>query len=256
MKGLRGKVIAGVMAALGIAVAALITYVVENGVLPAWLLGLVAWCINFALFEVPVPVWAAFSFLFLLAMGLYIIVRVYEKESSENGAYTDKREAEYYKLKSYCETLKKTNSELKSMNATLAAEHGKLNATNSELISESVELKSVNAQLNHKVSVMLQAEKTEALSVDNLNQEQLSVFDYIGGVLDSGSSVHVSTVMRGLRISVLTAEDILDSLCELKVIERYSSLVEADSFALTPAGRSCYLKRMRNTPLNPGPRHG
>lgn len=256
VKGMWGKVVGGVLATVSVVGAALLNYFVENGALPAWLSKAVAWCIDFATFQVPIPVWGALLLILLVGAGVMWLVYTYERRICEDDSYTDKLTTAYQKLKSHCEALEKSNSELEGANTHLASECAKLDTFTSGLVTENAELESANSQLNQKLTEIAQAGKSAKLSVSSLGQEQLSVFEFIGRCLDSGSDVYVDTVVRGLRLSLLTAEDIMDALCDSKFIERYDSLIEAESFLLTTAGRSCYLELKRSMPIKPATRHG
>ncbi|MCY1558166.1 hypothetical protein D9M68_950770 [compost metagenome] len=88
-----------------------------------------------------------------------------------------------------------------------------------------------------------------------MNEEQISVFEFVGERADLGQKVTKLTVVRDLRVSLLTAEDILDKLCDLRFIKKVGGQWDAEWYVLTKAGRSCYLGR-RKGGLKPPTRHG
>lgn len=249
MKGMWGKTAKCLLAAVGAAGLALVGYVVEHGELPAWLSGLLGFVQNGLTVATPWAVWELL--LPILVMGGVSVALLHREavKIKEQGDQVDALTNELQSVKSHLRGMEKAHSDLKTAHDGVIQSCSTLEASNTELLA-------ANAELKKNASLASQAVKSDKLSASSLNQEQLSVFGFIGGCLDSGRDVYVDTVVRGLRLSLLTAEDILDALCELKFLERYDSIVEPEYFVLTPAGRSCYLELKRSVSIKPATKHG
>ncbi|WP_338920245.1 hypothetical protein V0M98_24405 [Pseudomonas silesiensis] len=249
MNGLRAKVVGGVLAVAGIVGAALINYFVENGALPAWLTSVLGWIKEVLTLTTPWAVWELS--LPILVIGGVSVAFTYGETAKikEQGNQIDALSNELESVKSRFEKMENAHGKLKAVHDGVVELYANLEVSNSELVA-------VNTELKKSVSSMSQPAKSDKLSVNSLSQEQLSVFEFVGGRLDSGYDVYVDTVVRGLRLSLLTAEDFLDALCDLKFLERYDSLIEAECFVLTPAGRSCFLGLKRSVSIKPVTRHG
>ncbi|WP_447869576.1 hypothetical protein [Pseudomonas putida] len=93
------------------------------------------------------------------------------------------------------------------------------------------------------------------LDASVLTKEQLSVFEFVCDRLDSGLQATKKTVMRELHISLLTAEDILDNLCDQGFLAKPFVVSGPEWYSLPPAGRSCYLELKKGVTTAPT-RHG
>lgn len=249
MKRLRTRVVGGVLAFAGVIGAALINYFVENGTLPAWLTRGLNWVKDVLTLTTPWAVWELLLPILFIGGVSIILLYIEAEKISKQRDLIDALTNELQSTKSRFKELEKTHNNLKAMHDGIAESHANLELSNSELIV-------TNAELMNKIASLPKTGKPDKLITSNLNQEQLSVFEFIGNCLDSGRNVYVDTVIRGLRLSLLTTEDILDALCDLKFLDRYDSIVEPENFVLTPAGRSCYLELKRSISIKPATRHG
>ena len=236
------------LAALGAAGLALVGYVVEHGELPAWvseLLGLVKDSLTattpWALWELLLPVLVLGG---VAAVLLNIEAAKIKEQGDQIDALTDKLNF----LKSHLRDMEKAHSKLKTAHDNAIQHRSTLEATNAELLA-------TNEKLTKSSSSASKTVKPDKLNSMNLNQEQLSAFKFIGERLDSGRDVSIDTITKGLRLSLLTAEEILDALCDLKFVERYDNLIDGESFHLTTAGRSCFLELKRNIPIKLATKH-
>ncbi len=249
MKGIWGKTAKCLLAAFGAAGVALVGYVVEHGEFPAWLselIGLVKGGLtattSWATWELLLPTFAIGGISIILLIGEAAKIK---KQDDHITALTNKLES----AKSNLRDTEKSRSELKAIHDELIRSYATLEASCTELHAD-------NERLKNSCSSPLQAARPDKLNASKLNSEQLFVFRFIGERIDSGHEVTVDTVVRELRLSLLTAEDILDTLCELGLIERHDNLFEAESFYPTTGGRSCYLELKRNASIKPATRHG
>ncbi|KAL0630312.1 hypothetical protein Q9L58_010841, partial [Maublancomyces gigas] len=126
LKGLRRKIVGGLLAATGVIAVALTNYFVEHGELPIWLSKIVAWCIEFGAFAVPIPFWAVFTVLMICVVSLIGITYMYERQTRQNFAYTDELKTAYRELRSKCGSLEKSRDELEAACAALKESNSKL----------------------------------------------------------------------------------------------------------------------------------
>lgn len=248
MKGVWGKVAKWLVGIVGAAALALVTYMVEHGELPAWLSRTLN---NFsAVLTITTP-WAVWELLLpILIIGgvsVYLLLTEAGKIQSRDDQIA-KLSKSYQSLNVKLESESRNCVSLQGECESLAEANARLEASNKELLV-------LNAELNRKLGVASQVDMTHELNSSLLNEEQVSVFEFVGERADAGQKVTKLTVVRDLRVSLLTAEDILDKLCDLRFIKKVGGQWDAEWYVLTKAGRSCFLER-RKGPVKPPTRHG
>lgn len=215
-------------------------YSIENSKLPDWLSNLVDLVgLHFlpsvkAVFDVRLPVVVFLIAGVLIAITGYWVVRYFRGQ-----------------LSVVTEKLRQLESENESLKKLEKAGSGS-NTPRRVLDSSAPGAKEFDAALQAKFTALA----SHNLNVSALNEEQRSVFEFIGGAVDAGRKVTQQAVVRDLRVSLLTAEDILDTLCDMYFLERVGGMYDTVWYRLTKPGRSCYLELMRRGPVSPTTRHG
>lgn len=234
MKGLQGKVIGGAVTVMGAVGLALTSHVVDNGALPVWLSKVVALCIEFALFEVPIPAWFALSAITLMAGGALFLAYTCLKQIRESDPYTDELKAEYRTLRSHCKALEKSNSELNSTKTHLISELARLNTFNSDLTGRNSEFESDIARLTQTQS------EIPALAFKLL----ATIAEYT----DANVRPSLYLLFATLRAGNVEAHAALDILLEQQLLSS-TSTGNGNAYAFTPKGRAYYLKHKEQNVL-------
>lgn len=216
MKGLRRKIVGGVLAATGAVALALTNYFVEHGELPAWLSKIVVWFIEFGAFAVPIPVWAVFTGLIIFAMSLIGITYMYERQTRQNFSYTDELETAYRELKSKCGGLEKSRAELEASYAAL---------------------KESNAQLTQEVGAKPQSEEQ---AEDVLPALAFRLLSAIAEYADADINPTLRLLRTTLNVGNVEAQGSIDILVEHKLL---GLVITGNGLAydFTPKGRAFYL---------------
>ncbi|MDH0640381.1 hypothetical protein N5D52_26000 [Pseudomonas sp. GD03860] len=249
MKGMWGTVAKGLLGVVGAAAVALVSYMVEHGELPAWLSRTLNGVVSFLTATGP---WAAWELLLPILIIGSVSVRLLLIEAAKIKARDDHISVLTHNLQSVSSRLQ----DLDKMYFSLKAEYGDLAKSHSDLEQSNKDLMELSSALDRKIKASGQDPRPNELYTTSLNEEQLSVFEFIGGQMDSGKKVTKETVIRELRISLLTAEDILESLCGYGFIKKAGGMFDAEWYSLSAAGRSCYLGFRRKLMLNPPTRQG
>lgn len=222
-------------------------YTVENSKLPDWLshlVGLVSMQVLElvkAVSDVRLPV-----VVFLIAVALFAVVGFwvvcyYRKQLS---VVTEK-----------VRQLESENARLRDVEKTRNDSVNKSNKPRRVLDKSAPGYKEFDQALQEKMAEMAPFINPVKLDASVLTKEQLSVFEFICDRLDSGLQATKKTVMRDLHISLLTAEDILDNLCDLGFLTKPFIMSGPEWYSLPPAGRSCYLELKKGVTTAPT-RHG
>lgn len=218
MKGLRRKIVGGLLAATGVIAVALTNYFVEHGELPAWLSKIVAWCIEFGAFAVPIPFWAVFTVLISIIVSLIGITCLYERQAGKNFSYTVELEAAYRELRSKCSEIEKSKAELEAAYA---------------------DLQESNAQLTQEVHAKPQSEEQ---AEDALPTLAFRLLYTIAEFTDADIKPTLRTLRTTLNVGSVETQGSIDILLENKLL---GLVVTGDGLAyeFTPKGRAFYLGR-------------
>lgn len=216
MKGLRRKIVGGLLAATGVIAVALTNYFVEHGELPIWLSKIVAWCIEFGAFAVPIPFWAVFTVLMICVVSLIGITYMYERQTRQNFAYTDELKTAYRELRSKCGSLEKSRAELEAACAAL---------------------KESNAQLTQEVGAKPQSEEQ---AEDVLPALAFRLLSTIAEFADADINPTLRVLRTTLNVGNVEAQGSIDVLVEHKLL---GLVVTGNGLAydFTPKGRAFYL---------------
>ncbi|MCH7420696.1 hypothetical protein [Pseudomonas mosselii] len=232
MKGLHKKIIAGVIAALGLVVAGLINYVVEHGELPAWSSGVLSWLSSLMLIQTP---WAFWEILLILlgpcAVLVVLIFILWQKNSVDVDDYNEQlvilrnTKAAYIKLK-------KEYSDLNDAHDKLAASVEEIKATNSDLASKNAELKKEIAEM---LAAAVVAKKPE------VNKTCLNVLKAIAALTERDLRADLDSIDSIVRLGKIQTHAALDVLKESDLISM-SGNVRGMRYRLTAQGRVYYLE--------------
>lgn len=232
MKGLHKKIIAGVIAALGLVVAGLINYVVEHGELPAWSSGALSWLSSLMLIQTP---WAFWEILFILlapcaVLGVLIFI-LWQKNSVDVDDYNEQlvvlRDTKAAKIK-----LKKEYSDLKDAHDKLAASVEEMKSSNSDLVSKNAELKNEVAEI---LAAAVEAKKPE------INNTCLNVLKAVAALTERDLRADLDNVDSIVKLGKIQTHAALDVLKESDLISM-SGNVRGIRYRLTAQGRVYYLE--------------
>ncbi len=232
MKGLHKKIIAGVIAALGLVVAGLINYVVEHGELPAWSSGALSWLSSLMLIQTP---WAFWEILLILlapcaVLGVLIFILL-QKNSVDVDDYNEQlvvlRDAKAAKIK-----LKKEYSDLKDAHDKLAASVEEIKSSNSDLASKNAELKKEIAEI---LAAAVEVKKPE------INNTCLNVLKAIAALTERDLRADLDNVDSIVKLGKIQTHAALDVLKESDLISM-SGNVRGIRYRLTAQGRVYYLE--------------
>ncbi len=217
MKGLRRKIVGGLLAATGVIAVALTNYFVEHGDLPAWLSKIVAWCIEFGTFAVPIPFWAVFTAMVSFIVSLIGITYMYERQVGKSFSYTAELESAYRELRSKCGGLEKSRTELEAAY---------------------VALQESNAQLTREVGAKPQS---EGQAEDALPALAFRLLSTIAEFIDADIKPTLRTLRTTLNVGNVEAQGSIDILLEYKLL---GLVITGDGLAyeFTPKGRAFYLR--------------
>lgn len=113
MKGMWRKVVGGVLATISVVGAALITYFVENGALPAWLSHMLGWLKDVLTLTTPMAVWELIlPVLVIVLLGAYF-VRSKNRKIKERDATISELHSELTQLETLRVELENSNIELR-----------------------------------------------------------------------------------------------------------------------------------------------
>jgi hypothetical protein len=231
LKGLHKKIIAGVIAALGLVVAGLINYVVEHGELPAWSSGALSWLSSLMLIQTP---WAFWEILLILlapcaVLGVLIFI-LWQKNSVDVDDYN--AQLEVLKTTSAAKIqLEKQHNELTTEHAKLLASVDTLKLSNSDLLAQNEELKKAVAMVN------------EAKPKDvEINDICLSVLKAIASLAERDIRVELDNIESIVGFGKIQTHAALDILIESGLVSAAAN-VRGTRYRLTPKGRAYYVGR-------------
>jgi len=232
LKGLHKKIIAGVIAALGLVVAGLINYVVEHGELPAWSSGALSWLSSLMLIQTS---WAFWEILLILlapcaVLGVLIFILL-QKNSVDVDDYNEQlvvlRDTKAANIK-----LKKEYSDLNDAHEKLAASVEEIKASNSDLASKNAELKKEVAEM---LAAAVVAKKPE------VNNTCLNVLKAIAALTERDLRADLDNVDSIVKLGKIQTHAALDVLKESELIS-VSGNVRGIRYRLTAQGRVYYLE--------------
>ncbi|MGZ9707130.1 hypothetical protein ACXX81_14080 [Pseudomonas sp. GNP013] len=213
---MRRKIVGGLLAATGVIAVALTNYFVEHGELPIWLSKIVAWCIEFGAFAVPIPFWVVFTVLMICVVSLIGITYMYERQTRQNFAYTDELKTAYRELRSKYGSLEKSRDELEAACAAL---------------------KKSNSKLTQEVGAKLQS---EGQAEDALPALAFRLLSTIAEFADADINPTPRELRTSLNVGNVEAQGSIDVLVEHKLL---GLVVTGNGLAygFTPKGRAFYL---------------
>lgn len=232
MKGLHKKIIAGLIAALGLVVAGLINYIVEHGELPAWSSGALTWLSTLMLIQTP---WAFWEILLILlapcaVLGVLIFILL-QKNSVDVDDYNEQlvvlRDTKAVNIK-----LKKKYSDLNDAHEKLAALVEDIEAYNSDLASK-------NAELKKEIAEMLAA--TVVSEHPEINNTCLNVLKAIAALTERDLRADLDNIDSIVKLGKIQTHAALDVLKESELIF-VSGNVRGIRYRLTAQGRVYYLE--------------
>jgi Na+-transporting methylmalonyl-CoA/oxaloacetate decarboxylase gamma subunit len=238
LKGLQKKIIAGVIAAIGIVIAGLINYVVEHGELPAWSSGVLSWLSSLMLIQTP---WAFWEILVIFLTPFVVLSLLIFYVWHMHAVLVDDYNEQYDKLR-IAEAAKRkfenNHIELKTANAELLASVELLEVSNSDLVASNSDLTAQNGELKKEIdSLTLKAAPAE-LEVDDAC---LNVLKAIAALVERELRTSLDNVDAIVKYGRIKTEAAMDVLKDNGLISSAGS-TQGIRYLFTPQGRAYYLK--------------
>lgn len=229
MKGLRKTIIGASVAAVGSVGAALVSYVVEHGELPAWSSGALNWLSSLMLIQAPWALWEILATFLTPCVAFGVLVyylshshsALVDEFNEQNDALTDAHANR--------SRLEKEHAQLKIAHAKLVESVKLLEASNSHLVTQNSELKGAAA-----LAIESENKRLE------INDTCLNVLKAIATLTERDLRADLDNVDSIVKLGKIQTHAALDVLKESELVSM-SGNVRGIRYRLTAQGRVYYL---------------